>query len=121
MRAVVRVSSVFATSSVSSSASLFWLRTSSVPLIARNASGVENALFVVGTTRMGTPGATNTRELHSFFHNNKLGIDNGEELVVIMFEVIRKGTKSVAYPYTLKPNEEVPESLRDMYTARSYA
>lgn len=46
-------------------------------------TNVEDAPFVVGTTRLETAGATNLRELQNIMHNQKLSSDNFEELVVI--------------------------------------
>lgn len=82
---------------------------------------VQDAPFVARTTRLGTGGARNSRDLQRFLPHYKLGSDYGEYLIFIMLAVIRKGIKDVAYPYTFNTNEEVSDSLRDMFTVRYYA
>lgn len=81
---------------------------------------VQNAASVVGIARMGIASVTNPWKLQRFLHNYKLGSENGEDLVVIRLAVIGEGRTNVAYPCTLKSNEEDTDSLRDMFTALYY-
>lgn len=66
-----------------------------------------------GLARLGNNGDTNPQMLKLFLQNHKLGNGDCDDFFVIRFSITHEDMTSVEYPYTLNPNEEVPDSLEN--------
>lgn len=81
---------------------------------------IDEVPVVVGTTRLGNTGTDNPKNFQHTLHKHRPRNAFSDDVVVIPL-LITLTKKSGAYLYEFKTSDEVPKSLRDIFTTKYHA